>query len=249
MKLKILVAVSALLASGVSIADSYQSEVAGFISRADIDGGSGIDNGGDVDTYGVYGVYHFDAVNTANVPLAEAAYLGKNSNVYGSLTRASGDEDDVNTYAAGARFFIPESFLYVEAGAQRSKYDGFTDDDWYSRVGVTPIDGLLVSTVYSHDEGYDPNVSAKYVTGLGAGEFLNVEATIVDGDSDTYLAVGADYYLDASFSIGGELENVDSDNAYTVRTRKFFTEQFSGELAYTDAPNGNQISVGAAIRF
>jgi len=244
MKLKILVAASALLASGVSIADSYQSEVGAIAVRTDIDGVSSKEN-----AYGISGAYYFDAVKTSNLPLAEAAFLGKNSNAHAQAVRSSWDGEHNNFYELGAEFYIPENFLYVDAGVLRDTGKGYTDNDWYTAVGITPIDGLLVSTKYYHDDGYDANIKAKYVTALGAGEFINVEAEFVDGDDSTYKAIGGDYYFDNSFSVGGKLENVYSDNAYTVRTRKFFTEQFSGELSYTDAPNGNIIMAGASVRF
>ena len=245
MKVKTLVAISALLASGAAIADSYQSQVGARAWRGDFDGVSSKTN-----VYGIAGAYYFDAVKTTNVPLAEAAFLGKNSDVHAQAVHTSQPGPDVNNYDVGAEFFIPESFLYVDAGVQQSKIKGGrTDNDWYTSVGITPIDGLLVSTSYAHDEGYDPNIKAKYVTALGAGEFINVEAQYVDGDNYTYKSVGADYYFDNTFSVGGELSNIYSDNSYTVRTRKFFTEAFSGDLAYTDAPDGNIISAGVSVRF
>ena len=243
MKLKILVAVSALLASGVSVANTYQSDVGAQVSRADIDGSSKIN------TVGVFGSYYFDSVNTANVPLAEAAYLGKNSNAHASAARSSGGGDHANAFSLGAEFYIPENFLYVDVGATRVTYDGNDNNDWYTAVGVTPIDGLRVSTTYAHDEGYDANIQAKYVTALGAGEFINVEAEFFDHDDSSYKSVAADYYFDTTLSIGGQIENRYSDNAYTLRGRKFFTQDVSGQLSYTDAPNGNIISVGANIRF
>lgn len=244
MKLKILVAASALLASGVSIADAYQSEVNARVARTDIDGVSSKEN-----TYGIDGAYYFNAVKTSNVPLAEAAYLGKNSNVHAAYARAKISGQHIDYYDVGAEFFIPESFLYVDAGANRWSANGYEDNDWYTTVGLTPIDGLLVSTSYAHDEGYDANIKAKYVTALGAGEFINVEAEFRDDDDSSYKAIGADYYFDSTFSVGGELENQYSDNSYTVRTRKFFTEQVSGELSYTDRPDGNIVMAGASVRF
>lgn len=243
MKLKILVATCAVLASGVAVADSYQAEVGATVARIDNDGVSSNEK-----FYGLNGAYYFEAVNTANVPLAEAAYLGKNTNAHAQYGRTSFGGTHNDFYEIGAEIYIPESFLYFDAAVLRDKYEGNSDNDWYGRVGVTPIDGLLVSTGYYHDDGYDFNVKAKYVTALGSDEFINVEAEFIDNDAD-YKMVGGDYYLDTTFSVGGMIESVDSDNQFTVRSRKFFNDQISGELAYTDKPGGNVILAGASIRF
>lgn len=242
MKLKILVAVSALLASGVSVASPYQYDIGADLSRTDKDGQS------KTNKFEVFGSYYFDSVNTANVPLAEAAYLGKNSNAHASAARSSGG-DDVNEFSLGAEFYIPENFLYIDAGVTRETENSNDDNDWYTTLGVTPIDGLRVSTTYAHDEGYDANIHAKYVTSLGAGEFINVEAAFYDHDDSSSKLVAADYYFDTTLSIGGQIENRYSDNSYTLRGRKFFTQDVSGELSYTDRADGNVISVGANIRF
>lgn len=256
MKLKILVATCAVLASGVAIADSYQAEVGAAIARIDNDGLSSNEN-----FYGLNGAYYFAAVKTANVPLAEAAYLGKNTNAHAQYGRTTGRGNHNNFYELGAEIYIPESFLYFDAAVLSDKSDERTDNDWYGRVGVTPIDGLLVSTGYYHDDGYDFNIKGKYVMALGSDEFINVEAEIIDNATD-YKMLGGDYYLDSTFSVGGMIENSergtpgrgtvgneDSGNHFTVRTRKFFNDQISGELAYTDKPGGNVVMAGASIRF
>lgn len=245
MKLKNVIAVGTLLASTVAMADSYQFDVGANASRLDLNGLSSKSN-----SHGVTGSYYFNPVSTTNLPLAEAAFLGKNSDVYASATRVSWRGDRGDVFNVGAEFFIPENFLYVSGGLLKAKRDGESaDNDWYTSVGVTPIDGLLVSTFYSHDAGYDANIHGKYVTDIGNGHFINLTAGLSDADDGTMVDIGGDFYLDNSFSVGGEIVHQDSDNAYTVRARKFFTEQFSGQLAYTDAPAANEIAVAVSMRF
>lgn len=245
MKIKILVAASTLLASGIVLAAPYQYDVGAEVVRTDLDGLNSETN-----KYGLTGAYYFDAVKTSNVPLAEAAFLGKNSNVHAGVSNLSRPGPNLNSYEVGAEFFIPENFLYVDAGVKQARTKGNTDNDWYTTLGLTPIDGLLVTTSYAHDEGYDANIRAKYVAPLlGAGEFINVEAAFRDGDGYTYKELAGDYYLDTTFSVGGIIRNAHSDTSFGVRARKFFTEEISADASYEDTPDGNVVTVGANIRF
>jgi len=245
MKLKLLIAALGVAASGFVVADSYQTEITGSASRYDMDGASS-----KVDYYDVEGVYHFKAVNTTNLPLAEAAYLGKNSNVFAGLVdypHQNGDPS-LQIYQVGAEFYIPENFLYVKAGASRYSSGSYRNNDWFTTLGVTPIDGLRVTTEYSHEAGYDVNIHAKYVTDIGSGQFINVEAGVSDADSGTIFQFGGDYYIDSTFSVGANIVDSDED-AYTLRTRKFFSESFSGELSYTDGDYSNTVALTLAVRF
>ncbi len=246
MKLKLLVAALGVVVSGFAIADSYQAEISGGVTRIDADGQSA-----KINAYDVEGVYHFNAVNTTNLPLAEAAYLGKNSNVFAELLDRPRQHGwlKYQSYQVGAEFYIPENFLYVKAGVVRQTLGGAHNNDWFTTIGITPIDGLLVTTDYYHDAGYDANIHAKYVTDIGNGQFINVEAGLADSDEGTITHIGGDYYIDRTFSVGAEIVDGDSDTDYTLRTRKFFSENFSGELSYTDSDNDNAIRLGLAVRF
>jgi hypothetical protein len=246
MKLKLLVAALGVAASGFALADTYQADVAASAARHDVDGINSNFN-----RYDVIGHYYFNAVKTDNVPLAEAAYLGKNSNFFAGYARTNADGIDsrTNSYGVGLEVYIPESFLYVKAAAQRDSIDGHHLNDWYTSIGITPIDGLLITTEYDHEDGYDANIHAKYVTALGNGQFINLEAGAIDGDNGNIFNVGGDFYFDNTFSVGGDIADSGDDNAYTVRTKKFFTDQFSGELSYTDTDKGNIVRAGVSYRF
>ncbi len=244
MNVKNAVTMCALVVSGAAVADSYQVDLEALASHTKLDG---FDS--KVKTYGVGGAYYFNPVSTLNVPLAEAAFLGKSSNVYGGAFRSSWSGADFNTYLVGAEFYIPENFLYVDAGVSRMTGKNYTDNDWYTSVGITPIDGLRVTTKYFHDEGYDANISAKYVMGIGGDNFINLEASVMDADAGTIKEIGGDFYIDTTFSIGGAISQQHSDNTYTVRTRKFFNEQISGELSYEDGPDMNIYTAGISVRF
>lgn len=248
MKLKLFFAGMALVSSGFTMADTYQSEVGLSAVRWDLDGLNSSSN-----NYEVNGKYYFNAVKTDNLPLAEAAYLGKNSNVFAAYSRSysNGFLADNKVLSGGVEVYIPESFLYVKVDAAHYSYEHGIDSDnnAVTTIGLTPLNGLLVTTSWDSDESYHANIAAKYVTAIGSGHFINVEASLADTDFGTYKAIGGDFYIDNTFSVGALISDDDTGTDYTVRTRKFFSEQFSGELAYTDANFGNEVSLGVSYRF
>jgi hypothetical protein len=249
MKLKNVAFVAFVFMSTGAVADSYKAELSAQASRVDFD-----NSNNKVNTYGGAGTFYFDAVETVNVPLAEAAYLGKNSNVYAGADHTSWKDDntlvlDIDMYTVGIEFFIPENFLYVSAGATKSNYKNGSDSDWYTSIGITPIEGLLIATSYSKDEGYDPNIRAKYVLAMGNGQFINLEAAFEDTDEGNSAIIGGDFYFDNSLSVGGSIGRLDSNNTYQLRTRKFFTEKFSGNISYSSYESYQSVSVGINFRF
>jgi hypothetical protein len=248
MKLKLLFASIVLVSSCFAIADTYQAEVGANAARWDLDGINS-----SVNSYGVNGKYYFNAVKTDNLPLAEAAYLGKNSSAFLNLTRQDGHGYilDNKRYSAGVEVYIPENFLYIKVEGVNQRYTGDSDTSALTTIGLTPLDGLRVSTSWDSDEGYNANVDAKYVAALGNDHYINVEASLADTDWGTFKAIGGDYYFDNTFSVGAEVTDNDNGTNYLVRTRKFFTEQFSGDLAYIDSDfgNGNAVAVGVNYRF
>lgn len=247
MKLKLIFAATVLATSGLAIADSYQSEVGASAARWDADGiNSSLNN------YEVNGKYYFNLVKTDNLPLAEAAYLGKNSNAFLAASRNYGHGylGDGKSYSGGVEVYIPENFLYIKVEGIHQRYEGDSDSSAFTTIGLTPFDGLRLTTSWNSDESYHANIDAKYVTALGNGQYINVEASFADTDGNgTYKAIGGDYYFDNTFSVGAEVSDDDFGTNYSVRTRKFFTEQFSGDLSYADTDLGNAIALGVNYRF
>jgi hypothetical protein len=234
MKIKALAAAIVLsMTSGAVLAQDYQFDVG--VDYTDVEDGDG--------AFGAYAEYHFSPVDTADRPLAEAAFLTKSSNVY---VRGAADFDVANV---GVEFYIPNSMFFVAADFQRTDFGGGSDNTWSARLGITPIDGLLITTTVP-EEDYEVNLQAKYVTALGGNNFLNLEADYQDGgDFDDSYSLFADYYFSRSFSFGVGYAEVFGSDVYTIRTRNFFTETFSGELSYTDYDSGSAINVGASLRF
>lgn len=249
MKIKNWVAVSILGLSGGAFADSYRADIHLLANHSDYD------NVEAYEAYSLHGGFYFSEVETANVPLAEAAFMGRNGAAYAGASRSSWQGYDFESYRVGADYFISEAFLYFDVEAEQSKfeskkYGSSLDNDWNATFGVTPVDGLLVSTDYDRDEGYDANLAVKYVTALAADNFINIQASVADGEEGVYTLVGADYYFDRSFSIGGIFGNGDSDTSYQLRARKFFTGQFSAALSYTYGDNSfDSVMLDAGFRF
>lgn len=239
MKLKTLVATMALTcASSVALAQNYNFEVG--VSYTDVDH----DAGGSDDYFGVYGRYYFQEVRPGNNPLAEAAFINRASNAY---VIGNNDLDVVN---AGVEFYLPDTIFYGAAEIQRQDYDGqSTENDWGVRLGVTPLAGLRVWTVYWDEPGYDANIHAKYVVPLGGGNFLNVEGGYSDYDAHDEFYLAGDFYFDRTFSVGAGFKDHDYDDGFMLRARKFFTPEISGQLEFTKWDNADVISVGASFRF
>lgn len=246
MKLKLLIAALGVAASGFAIADTYQVEAGANASRWETD----VFNSS-LNSYEANGKYYFNLVKTDNLPLAEAAYLGKSSNAFLAASRSYGHGNfgGGKVYSGGVEVYIPENFLYVRVEGVHQRYEGDSDTSALTTIGLTPLDGLRVTTSWDSDESYHANIDAKYVTALGNGQYINVEASLADTDVGTYKAIGGDYYFDNTFSLGAEISDDDFGTNYLVRTRKFFTEQFSGDLAYADTEFGNVVALGVNYRF
>lgn len=232
MKFKSLALATAFaFSSGFAVAD-YQSELSA--NYTDVENGDG--------AFGIRGEMHFSPVQTRNHPLEEAAFLERSTNVYAEAN------NDFDSLTVGGELYVPDTMFYI--GARVNRNDSGADDETtaYATLGLTPIDGLRVTTEFNED-GYDANLSAKYVTSLGGGNFVNLEGTFADGDADDYLSLGADFYFDRTFSVGAGYADIYGVDAFTLRTEKFFNEEVSGNLAFTDTDYGNAFTIGAAIRF
>lgn len=244
MKSTLLIAALGVAASGFAMADSYQSEVGLSTSRFSHDGVKSNTN-----DYGIDGKYYFNLVKTDNLPLAEAAYLGKSSNIFAAISRSyeHGYKSDSKNYSGGVEVYIPEDFLYIKVAGTHYSYDQNSDNEVVTTLGLTPLNGLRVTTDWNSDKSYKANISAKYVTDIGSGQFINVETTL---ENDGEKSIGGDFYFDNTFSVGASYRDYESiGKVYEIRTRKFFNESFSGELSYADADKGNQVSLGLEVRF
>src|SRR5690606_17042122 len=89
----------------------------------------------------------------------------------------------------------------------------------------------------------------KYVMDLGYTNALNLEAGHTNGDHYDSTYIYGDFYFNHTFSVGAGYQDEFDNDIFTLRTRKFFNHQFSGELAFSKADDGKGFSVGASMRF
>lgn len=244
--LKKLVLTTALFA-GLGMAHAYQAEVGGTIEILDQDRG-----GSDVG-FAVDGTYYFNPVQVKNSPLNEAAFLNRASNVNGALSYV----DDSETFGihAGIEYFVPNSDFYLSGNISHFDNDFGDLTGYAAEVGYLPAPGLLVAlglvgiSEDNVDDEIDPTLRAKYVTQVGAYD-MNFEAGASFGDIDAYN-LGADLYLDKTFSVGlgfsdSDLEGTD---VFSIRAKKFFTQQFSLEGAISFGDDADVFGIRGAYRF
>lgn len=239
MKIKLLptiIAAAGFLSAPFALAANYQTELsAGY---ADIDANDNDEKGYFI---GLEGKYYFSPVDTANHPLAEAAFIEKSSNAYISLgnheSKEAGDRFDIYARSIGADFYIPNSIFYLGAGVDqvKSKYSwpdegnlsgGSMSSDWEStwfvKAGVAPIAGLLIWSEFTEDIDVSEqwNINGKYVLPLSGEQALNIEASYENSDFDgapNVITGAADYYIDRNLSLGGGFINSSFDQAFGTR--------------------------------
>lgn len=254
-----LLAVAIGLSSHTS-ADDYRAELILQQERVDVSG-NGYDQK-DRNT-SLMGGYYFQAVDTANKPLAEAAFLGNHSFLSLSYEKSKSDSklngepfysSDSSVKSLGVGVYIPSTIIYL--GAEHQKYspdgDGFT---WYT-LGVVPVDGLLVYTNYFHEDGEssEANLGAKYVLPLQNEQAIGLMFNYYKGsdDLDDYYNLAADYYFNHRWSVGANI-GTNGETLYGLRSRYFITEQFSviGEMGRikSDEYTTKDFSLGVSVRF
>lgn len=234
MKIKRALAVLGLaLSCCTALANTYQLE--GGVDYLHAAGAGHSD-----DRLSVRADYYFTPVLTLNHPLAEAAFLERASRVHVQ------SDLEFDWMTLGGDVYFPNSRFYAGAALVR-RQNGRSETRLVGTFGMLPLEGLLV-TMNLTDKGYDPNLRAKYVADLGGGNYVNVEAEFIERTADNLLSVMVDFYLNRSWSIGaGYADNYGDE--LTLRTRKFFNDDLSGELTFTDTDWGRRIMLGAALRF
>lgn len=252
MQIKLSLALVGAVMAGAASADAYQFELGASATRLDQ---NGIDSSGD--RYGAAAKLYFKPVNTVDVPLAEAAYLGLNSNVFTGFARTYGEaySADAKAYSGGLEVYIPENFLYTKIEGKHYRYPQRSDTEVETTLGLIPLDGFRVSTMWNSDNSYTANISAKYVMALVYDQYLNLETTLINNGEKR---VGGDFYFDANFSLGASYSDFgDDSDAYELRSRMFFASNWSAGLTYIHAnPKLNpenkpesEITLSMDIRF
>ncbi|TVZ38150.1 putative general porin [Alteromonadaceae bacterium 2753L.S.0a.02] len=234
------IAALTLVATGVCWADPYIGEVEAHAGRVDANSNTNYIGGS--------ATLYLQAVDTTGLPLAEAAFLNRATDIYAYLTFFDSDYDDGQNMGVGGEVYFPHTMFYAAASFNRTDADSGKNDSWTITGGITPAENLRLTTSYTEDAGYDPNIDAKYVLLLPGEQSLNLEAGFYDDDVNSYNA-GFDFYLNNSTSAGAALSDSGSQTSYTFRGRHFFNPSFYVDAQYTTADSSDEVTVKAGLRF
>jgi hypothetical protein len=178
------------------------------------------------------GAYYFSQVTTDSKPLAESAFLGKNSNInFGYADFESDDFDAQDSSFVSISYYIPNSIFFTSVSYSEDE----DENDATLNLGISPIDGLLITTQHDKDaDEYNENLYAKYVVLLNGDQALNLEASVEKNewaDRNDYLLLG-DFYFTRYFSIGAAFSDDDVGNTYGLTMQHFFAENVSVKAEY-----------------
>jgi hypothetical protein len=233
-------AAATLAFSGMpAVADDYRAEVRLSGQHFDLD-----DASEDIDVFGATGTYYLEPVRTDGLPLAEAAFLGRSSYASVNATRIDFG-DDVTALSANLGYYVPNTIFFGRLGYSHVDFGPGNERTFDGTFGVTPFDGLLLTTDFDED-GWDPNIAAKYVGKLANAHYYAITASAVDPDGgDTAVGLDFDYFLDLTLKVGGGFNS--GDDRFTIRAEKFFTPSFAvgGSLFTGDDANG----LGATVAW
>ncbi|MFT7559954.1 MAG: hypothetical protein ACI93R_001869 [Flavobacteriales bacterium] len=238
---KLLAVSTVLMSANTVLADDYQFEVGGSYTNVSDD------NDTDTDFTSITGKYYLSQVDTTGLPLAEAAFLQRSSSIQALLA----DSENATAVALGGSFFVPGDMFYVGANVIRTSYDNnvVEDDSTYNiTAGITPIEGLLLTTSYNEDVDYDANISAKYVKTLSGGRAINLIGAYQDVEGG-FLTAGGDYYFNSRTSLGVLTSNSDDDTTWQIRGKHFVTDALFVGGAYTDSDSASALTLEAGMRF
>jgi hypothetical protein len=226
-----------------AFADDYRGEVQLTADRVNPDG-----DAPHVDTFTATGTYYLEPVRTEGLPLAEAAFLGKSSYVSAGAARVDfGGSDDADFLAANFGYYMPNTIFFGRLGVAHSEIGNADDTIVNGTFGITPFDGLLLTTNFDED-GWDPNISAKYVGKMANAHYYAITATAADPDEgDTDVGLDFDYFLDTTFSVGAGYGS--ASDSWSVRTQKFFTPRFAVGGHLTTSDDGDGFGANVTWRF
>lgn len=259
------------LASG-ALADNYQYELTGEYANTER-GPSESDAGA------LVGRYYFSPVDTENRPLAEAAFLNRASGISLAYQRTERDfffPATTGDYAQPAveastrsdsgslalDYYVPNTILYLGLTVSHVDYEDSmqysgSDTTYGGTLGITPMDGLLISSDFHEDQDIDEewNLNARYVTEV-FGSSIAIEADYRYYDHVErvdYAGVRFDYYFDNTFSVGVSHDEAIStgaeDGVTSVMARKFFTNRVSLQASYLIDSDIDSFNLGMSVRF
>lgn len=235
-----------LLVAGLAIAASAQAEDFSVQLQLSHDLSS-YDTSGvpDVDATAFNATYYFDPVVTDGMPVPEAAFVTRKSYVNATMSHAEFGNADGDVLVANAGFHVPDSIFFGRIGLVREDVsNGGNDTSWNGTVGIVPVARLFFGTDF-HEDGYDPNITARYAGKLANGRWFSASVNAADPDAgDTVVGFQADYYLDG-IAFGGGFST--GSDRWNVRIDKGLPNGFGFLVRYYGEDGGN--GVGAMLTW
>lgn len=247
-------ALAALAISPAALAENYQMEAGLGFTSYDYDGG-GSDSAISLDFK-----YHFEQVETADRPLNEAAFLGRNGNV--NLQYVTVDKADFDVISLGAEAWFDAFWVAANVDLNQMPSGDDNTTDFGVAAGYMVDENWRVHLGFDVEDGGDfddinyISIGTKYVGLLDGGAAYNIEANIAkaDDDDDTIgYRLAGDYYFTSAISAGLSYEDTDdSDSEATIgiNGKYFVTPLISVEAEYTTTKDYvDTIGLRAAMRF
>ncbi len=273
------------LISTSTAASDYQLEVAGHYQQKELDKNRDVNSVALKGTYyfspvqtesHVLGEAAFlERANNIHIDLKRTEYHQPSYTVYFEDTTSGPDEYNYsysetfggstvrdNKLSLKGEWYLAGELLYLGLGLDRYGQDfpnrPNNDIQWNASLGITPVDGLLISSDFYEDQqlDFDWNIGVKYVNDT-LGRTFAINANVRHLQSKEYLTLGVDYYVDRTLSIGVEAQEIWLGTTdLEVRARKFLTDSWSISARYfkTDSAewyggNAKELSIGTSYRF
>lgn len=267
-------------ASNVLADDSFQYEVA--IEQARLD-----THQVDIDQTTIGGLYYFSPVSTKGGPLAEAGFLSRTANMFAlyqyNNIDSRGRDFSQSISRFGGTYSAKDNNLFARGAVTnfnasgRTDYDvsagWYLDDSWLLSFDINYMDINHMDSNGSEDYT-NWGISTKKLLTLDSGNTINLEAGLVQYDSDRsmyqdeaegrYFLAG-DYYFTDNFSVGvrhdwesKELFGDDVSRRTQIRSNWYFNDTMALNVSYTEAStsgsaitgdNLDRLGAGFSMRF
>ena len=226
------IALGLSLLSVNAFANDYQSQVDVDFLKVD-----------SYNTFSIKGTHYFDAVSTKDTAWAEAAFMGRKTNVNASYINYDGDAFGINL---GGEYFADDFYGALELNFVDVD-NGDSDTNFSGQVGYFFAENWLVAlTGQSEDFSDNLGIRTKYVAVLGDDQFVNFEANYSDASED--VTVMADYYWTAQSSIGIAASSADGYE-FGIKAQHFFKPSIAVRVMYEALEGDDAITIGLTGRF
>lgn len=226
-----------LVAATAAQADDFRIQAQARYDKINVDD----ELGPDADVATLSGTFYFAPVPTEGVPTGEAAYIARSSYVNVTASHLDAGDAEADVVQASVGYHVPGTIFFGRVGVARADFDvdGVSDDDtsWNGTFGIVPIPRLFFGTDFT-DDGYDPNITARYVGKLANDHWWAGSINATDPDEgETDVGVEFDYYFD-SFKLGGGFNS--GGDRWNARAEKGLPHGFAlqGEFFTADGSDG-----------